>query len=111
MKLLPQEQSFFGDFSIIKPINLAPISSISRLLIVLLLIFSSTISLSFGICEAEKNTRQVPVKKVPTNPVKRTVPIIVKGKVKKKNKKSVVIKQDTLKDTDPTAASSPLYNN
>ena len=52
------------------------------------------------------------VKKAIPAATKIVPPKIVKGKIKgKKNKKRVVIKNDTLKDIAPSSISSPLYNN
>ena len=109
MTPVSQKQPFCGDFSIIKSISSTSALSFSRLFIALLLIFSSTLLLNFSVFSAELNTQQVPVKKAIPSIAKRASPKIVKGKAK--SKKSVVIKKDTLKEIDPTSASSPLYNN
>jgi hypothetical protein len=109
MKPITQKQSFCGDFSIIKSIHL---TSISRVLIVFLVFFSSTLLLKSNACAVELNSQQVPVKKAVSVPTKSASPKIVKGKVKGvKSKKNIVVKKDTLKDIDPASANSPLYNN
>ena len=112
MKPTTQKQPFYGDFYIIRSISLASTSIFSRLIVVFLLIFSSTLLLSFNTLAMEKNNQQLPVKKVTSTPAKRASPSkIVKSKKAKKSKKSVVVKKDTLLDIDPATANSPLYNN
>ena len=113
MKLITQKQPFLGDFSIIKSNHLASIFSNSRLLITIcLLLFSSILSLSFNAFSSEITNQQVPAKKAVPVAAKSTSAKIIKGKAKgKKNKKSVVVQKDTLKDIDPATTSSPLYNN
>lgn len=112
MKHISRKNSFCGDFSIIKSIFSTSTPCFSRLFIAFLLIFSSTLLFNFSVLSAELNTQQVPVKKTIPSIAKKTSPKIIKSKVKsKKNKKSVVIKKDTLRDIDPASVSSPLYNN
>lgn len=112
MKRTTQKQPFYDDFYIIRSIRLASTSIFSRLIVVFLLIFSSTLLLSFNSLTVKKNNQQLPVKKVIPIPAKRTSPSkIVKSKKVKKSKKSVVVKKDTLLDIDPATANSPLYNN
>jgi hypothetical protein len=112
MKLATQKQSFCGDFYITKTNRLASISSFSRLFIVFLSIFSSTLLLNFETLAVEKSNQQVPAKKATPTPVKSASSSkIVKGKKGSKSKKSVVIKRDTLLDIDPASVKSPLYNN
>lgn len=112
MKRITQKQPFYGDSHIIRSIRLASISIFSKLIVVFLLIFSSTFLLSFNTLAVEKNSQQLPVKKVTPTPAKRTSSSkIVKSKKVKKSKKSVIVKKDTLLDIDPATANSPLYNN
>ena len=112
MKRTTQKLSFYGDFYIIRNIRFSSISIFSRLIIVFLLIFSSTMLLSFDTIAVEKNNQQLPVKKATSPSKKRTSSSkIVKSKKVKKSKKSVVIKKDTLLNIDPATANSPLYNN
>ncbi len=112
MKRTTQKLLFYGDFYIIKNIRLASLSIFPRLIIAFLLIFSSTMLLSFDTLAVEKNNQQLPVKKTTPTPEKRTSSSkIVKSKKVKKSKKSVVVKKDTLLDIDPATASSPLYKN
>lgn len=112
MKLTTQKKPFCGDFHIIKGIHLASFSSISRIFVVSLLIFSSTLSLHSNAFAIEEIDQQVPAKKVTSTFAKSTSSTkIVKSKKDGKRKKSVVIKKDTLKDIDPASSSSPLYNN
>ena len=112
MKRTTQKQPFYGDFYITISIRLASTSIFSRLIVVFLLIFSSTLLLNFNTLAVEKNNQQLPVKKVTSTPAKRTSSSkIVKSKKVKKSKKSVVVKKDTLLNIDPTTANSPLYNN
>jgi hypothetical protein len=109
MKLAIQKHPFYGDSYIIRSISLASISAFLRPFILFLFIFSSILSLSFSAFAVEKNSQQVPAKKVTPTPVKSASSSkVVKGK---KRKKSVVIKKDTLKDIDPASANSPLFNN
>ena len=112
MKPVLQKHPFCGDFSIIKNLRLTSISYFSKLSVVYLLVFSSTLLLNFNALSVEVNSQQVPVKKVVLVTAKSATSKIVKGKANgKKSKKSVVIKKDTLNDVDPASASSPLYNN
>lgn len=112
MKPVSKKQPFCGDFSIIKSLPLTSISYFSKLFIIFLLVFSSTLLLNFKVSSAESNSQQVPVKKALPALKKTTSSKTVKGKIKvQKNKKRVVIKKDTLKDIDPTSVGSPLYNN
>lgn len=111
MKTIIQKQPFFGDFSFIKSISLASIPPFSRLLLLCLLVFSSTLLLNFNAIAVVKSSQQVPVKKVTQNPLKSASPSkTVKSNKGKKGKKSIVIKKDTLFDIDPASAKSPLYD-
>lgn len=108
MKLTTQKTPFCDEFSIIKSVRSASISSFSKLFIAFLLIFSS----NFDALSVESNNQQVPVKKTVPTPAKSASSKKVKSKVKgKKTKKSVIVKKDTLLDIDPASTKSPLYNN
>jgi hypothetical protein len=108
MKPITRKPPFYGDFSIIKSIR---ITSISRLFVVFLLFFSSTLSLSFNALATKKNSLQVPAKKTTSTPAKIVSSSkIVKSKKVRKSKKSIIVKKDTLRDIDPATANSPLYN-
>lgn len=112
MKPISKKQPFCDDFSIIESLRLTSTSYFSRLFIVFLLVFSSTLLWSFNAFSVEFNSQQVTVKKAIPAATKIVPPKILKGKIKgKKNKKRVIIKKDTLKDIDPSSISSPLYNN
>lgn len=111
MKLTTKKQMFLDDFSIIKINYLASFISNSRLLTVILLLFSSTLSINFNAFSNEVSNQHIPVKKVNPVSTKNVSPKITKRKAKgKKNKKSIVVKKDTLKDIDPASANSPLFN-
>jgi hypothetical protein len=111
MKFIIPKQQFYGDFSTIQSIRLASNFSILRLPIVFLLFFFSILSLSFTTLAIEKNSQQVPAKKTIKTSAKRVSSSkILKGKKGSKNKKSVVVKKDTLVDIDPASTNSPLFN-
>jgi hypothetical protein len=111
MKLITPIQQFYGDFSTMQSIRLASNSSILRLSIISLLFFFSILPLSFATLAIEKNSQQLPAKKTIKTAAKRVSSSkIAKGKKGSKNKKSVIVKKDTLVDIDPASTNSPLFN-
>jgi hypothetical protein len=112
MKLISKKQPFCGNFYIITIIRFASISSFSRLLVVFIFVFFSSLFSNFNTLAVDKDNQQVPAKKVTPTPAKSaSTTKIAKVKKVSRSKKSVVTKKDTLTDLDPASASSPLYKN
>ena len=105
MKLITQKQLFLVDSIIIKRTIISVFPQISRLLLVLLLFFSSGLFLNINGTNFSINSYQVPAKtKV------KAVTIKANKSKGKKVKKNVLMKKDTLREVDPASTNSPLYN-
>lgn len=112
MKSTTKKQQFNDDFKIIERIHWDSFALISRLSMIALLFFSSSLLLPSNAFSVASIDKQIPVKKVVVTTKKSTSSKVVKGKSKSsKRKKRTVAKKDSLQDIDPTTTSSPLYKN
>lgn len=112
MRFKTKKQPSDGDCSIIDRILWNSFASVSKLSIVFLLFFSSSLLVSSNAFSLAHNHQQVPVKKVTVITKKSNSSKVVKGKIKStKPRKSTVIKKDSLQDINPASFNSPLYKN